>query len=72
MVKILFQTLNTHDKLMHLISDYYHQNKCGNMAQWVPKVHFTFTLLVINLTDLFISKNGRREATDMNEKNTDV
>lgn len=57
---------------MHLISHYYHQNKLGNMAQWVPKVHFTFMLLVINLTDLCISNNGRKEATVMNENNTDV
>jgi hypothetical protein len=42
------------------------------MAQWVPKVHFTFMLLVINLTDLCISNNGRKEATVMNENNTDV
>jgi len=42
------------------------------MAQWVPKVHFTFTLLLIKLTDSCISNNGRREATVMNENNTDI
>jgi len=42
------------------------------VAQWVLKVHFTFTLLVINLIDLRISNNGRTEATVMNENNSVV
>ena len=72
MVKILSQILNPRDKLMYLISHYCHRNQCGNMAQWVPKVHFTFTLLLINLADLHTSNNDRKEATVMNEDNKDI
>lgn len=72
MVKILSQILNPHDKLMYLISHYFHRNQCGNMAQWVPKEHFTFTLLLINLADLRTSNNDRKEATVMNENNKDI
>jgi PHD/YefM family antitoxin component YafN of YafNO toxin-antitoxin module len=42
------------------------------MAQLVPKVNFTFTLVLIDLADLCITNNGWKEAAVMNENNTEI